>query len=127
MVMCRSRLKTVRNRLRQTASCLSSVSYTHLIEGTNIDAQASQAYDMPVGIFVYKILDDGAASNSDLKEKDIITKFDGQSVTTLSQLQNMLTYYEKGSKVTLTVQSLADGNYQEREVEVTLGSQQSNN
>ena len=97
------------------------------IEGTNIDAQASQAYDMPVGIFVYKILDDGAAANSDLREKDIITKFDGQSVTTLSQLQNMLTYYEKGSKVTLTVQSLADGNYQEREVEVTLGSQQSNN
>ena len=80
-----------------------------------------------MGIFVYKILDDGAAANSDLREKDIITKFDGQSVTTLSQLQNMLTYYEKGSKVTLTVQSLADGNYQEREVEVTLGSQQSNN
>ena len=97
------------------------------IEGTNIDAQASQAYDMPVGIFVYKILDDGAAANSDLREKDIITKFDGQSVTTLSQLQNMLTYYEKGSTVTQTVQTLADGNYQEREVEVTLGSQQSNN
>ncbi|MBT9775833.1 trypsin-like serine protease [Clostridium sp. MCC353] len=97
------------------------------IEGTNIDAQASQAYDMPVGIFVYKILDDGAAAGSDLREKDIITKFDGQSVTTLGQLQNMLTYYEKGSKVTLTVQSLADGKYQEREVEITLGGQQNSN
>ena len=97
------------------------------IEGTNIDAQASQAYDMPVGIFVYKILDDGAAAGSDLREKDIITKFDGQSVTTLGQLQNMLTYYEKGSKVTLTVQSLADGEYQEREVEITLGGQQNTN
>lgn len=97
------------------------------IEGTNIDAKASQAYDMPIGIFVYKILDNGSAAGSDLREKDIITKFDGQSVTTLSQLQNMLTYYEKGSKVTLTVQSLADGSYQEREVEITLGGRQADN
>lgn len=94
------------------------------IEGTNIDAQASQAYDMPIGIFVYRILDDGAAAGSDLKEKDIITKFDGQSVQTLGQLQNMLTYYEKGAKVTLTVQRLTDGAYQEREVEITLGAKQ---
>lgn len=97
------------------------------IEGTNIDAKASQAYDMPIGIFVYRILDNGSAAGSDLREKDIITKFDGQSVTTLSQLQNMLTYYEKGSKVTLTVQSLADGSYQEREVEITLGGRQADN
>lgn len=94
------------------------------IEGTNIDAQASQAYDMPIGIFVYRILDDGAAAGSDLKEKDIITKFDGQSVQTLGQLQNMLTYYEKGAKVTLTVQRLTDGAYQQREVEITLGAKQ---
>lgn len=95
------------------------------IEGTNIDAQTAQAYGMPVGIFVYKILDDGAAAGSDLREKDIITKFDGQSVETLSQLQNMLSYYEKGTKVSLTVQSLKDGSYQEHEVEITLGAQRS--
>lgn len=76
------------------------------IQGTNIDANASKEYGMPVGIYVYKIVEGGAAANSDLKEKDIITKFDGQSVTNMEELKQMLTYYEGGSTVSLTVQSL---------------------
>ena len=39
------------------------------IQGTNIDANASKEYGMPVGIYVYKIVEGGAAANSDLKEK----------------------------------------------------------
>lgn len=74
------------------------------IQGTNIDANASKEYGMPVGIYVYKIVEGGAAANSDLKEKDIITKFDGQSVTNMEELKQMLTYYEGGSTVSLTVQ-----------------------
>ncbi len=49
------------------------------IRVTNIDPATSQAYGMPVGVYVYQIMPEGAAANSDLKEKDIITKFDGQS------------------------------------------------
>lgn len=79
------------------------------IQGTNIDANASKEYGMPVGIYVYKIVEGGAAANSDLKEKDIITKFDGQSVTNMEELKQMLTYYEGGSTVSLTVQSLVNG------------------
>ena len=69
------------------------------IQGTNIDANASKEYGMSVGIYVYKIVEGGAAANSDLKEKDIITKFDGQSVTNMEELKQMLTYYEGGSTV----------------------------
>ena len=71
---------------------------------------------------VYKIVEGGAASSSDLKEKDIITKFDGQSVTSMEELKQMLTYYEGGAAVTLTVQSLVDGAYVEHDVQVTLGT-----
>lgn len=77
---------------------------------------------MPVGIYVYKIVEGGAAASSDLKEKDIITKFDGQSVTNMEELKQMLTYYEGGSTVTLTVQSLANGAYVEHDVQITLGT-----
>ena len=63
------------------------------IRVTNIDAATSQAYGMPVGVYVYQIMPEGAAANSDLKEKDIITKFDGQSITTAQELTDMLTYY----------------------------------
>ena len=93
------------------------------IRVTNIDAATSQAYGMPIGVYVYQIMDGGAAANSDLKEKDIITKFDGQSITTAEELTDMLTYYESGSQVTLTVQTLVNGAYIEHEVSVTLAPQ----
>ncbi len=92
------------------------------IRVTNIDATASKEFGMPVGVFVYQIMDDGAAAGSGLKEKDIITKFDGQSVTSMEELTRMLTYYESGSTITLTVQTLENGSYTEHEVQVTLGA-----
>lgn len=97
------------------------------VQGTNIDANASKEYGMPVGIYVYKIVEGGAAANSDLKEKDIITKFDGQSVTNMEELKQMLTYYEGGSTVSLTVQSLVNGSYVEHEVQITLGTKPASN
>ena len=97
------------------------------IQETNIDANASKEYGMPVGIYVYKIVEGGAAANSDLKEKDIITKFDGQSLTNMEELKQMLTYYEGGSTVSLTVQSLVNGSYVEHEVQITLGTKPASN
>ena len=97
------------------------------IMGRDIDEQMSQALGMPRGIYVVEILEDGAAANSDLHTKDIITKFDGQSILGMEDLQNMLTYYEAGTTVTLTVQSLDNGQYVERQVDITLGSQSETN
>ena len=108
---------------KKTREAVDEASQGYLgIQGTNIDAGTSQAYGMPVGVYVYKIVPGGAAASSDLKEKDIITKFDGQSVTNMEELKQMLTYYEGGSTVTLTVQSLANGAYVEHDVQITLGT-----
>lgn len=92
------------------------------IQGQNIDETAAEMYGMPRGVYVFKIVEDGAAAGSDLKEKDIVTKFDGQTVRTMADLKEMLTYYEAGDIITLTVQSLQDGQYVERPVDITLGS-----
>lgn len=92
------------------------------IQGQNIDESAAQMYGMPRGVYVFKIVEDSAASRSDLREKDIITKFDGQSIRSMAELQEMLTYYEGGTTVTLTVQSLENGSYVERNVEITLAT-----
>lgn len=92
------------------------------IQGTDIDANTSNLYGMPQGVFVYKIVEGGAAASSDLKEKDIITKFDGQSVKTMAELKDMLIYYAGGDSIELTVQSLKDGEYVERQVTITLGT-----
>ncbi len=92
------------------------------IQLQNIDSQMAQAYGMPEGIYVYKIVAGGAASKSDLRERDIITKFDGEKVKNGDDLKKLLTYYKAGSTVTMTVQSLENGTYVERDVQITLGS-----
>lgn len=96
------------------------------IQLKNIDSQMAEAYGMPEGIYVYKIVEGGAAASSDLRERDIITKFDGETVKNGEDLQKMLTYYKGGSTVTLTVQTLENGAYEERQVEVTLGYKKDN-
>ncbi len=96
------------------------------IQGQNIDETAANMYGMPRGIYVYKIVEDSAASQSDLREKDIITKFDGQTVRTMADLKDMLTYYKGGDTVNLTVQSLENGQYEERTVQITLGTKPAN-
>ena len=90
------------------------------IQIQNIDSSMAQLYGMPEGVYVYKITENSAASESDLHEKDIITKVDGETVRTNADLSNLLTYYKAGTTVTLTVQSLQDGAYVERQVQVTL-------
>ena len=44
---------------------------------------------MPRGAYVYKILESGAAASSELWEKDIITKLDGQTVRNMEGLQEI--------------------------------------
>lgn len=97
------------------------------IQCKNIDSSTSQQLGMPQGVFIYKIVEGGAASKSDLREKDIITKFDGQSIRTYDDLTSMLKYYEGGSTVTITVQSLENGQYVERNVDITLDKRPAEN
>lgn len=90
------------------------------IQIQNINSATSQMYGMPEGVYVYKITENSAAANSDLREKGIITKFDGETVHSYADLTELLTYYKAGSTVTLTVQRLENGEYTEKEVEITL-------
>ena len=90
------------------------------IQGTSVDEESAAAFGMPRGVYVYKILEEGAAAQSDLREKDIITRVDGQSVRNMTDLQELLACYEMGEQIDLTVQSQKDGEYQERTVTITL-------
>lgn len=90
------------------------------IQGTTVDENSAAAFGMPRGVYVFKILENGAAAQSELREKDIITKADGQSIRTMTDLQEILSCYEEGETVSLTVQSQRDGQYEEKTVSITL-------
>ena len=97
------------------------------IQGVTVDDTMQQQLDMPAGVYVYRIVEGGAAEKTDLHEKDVITQFDGQRVNTMSSLQNLLKYYKKGETVEMVVQSLTDGEYVERTITITLGGQETVN
>lgn len=90
------------------------------IQGTTVDEDAAAAFGMPKGVYVYKILKDGAAADSQLREKDIITKLDGMTVKSMQELQKFLKGYETGETIELLVQRQEDGQYKEIQIPVTL-------
>ena len=90
------------------------------IQGTTVDEDAAAAFGMPKGVYVYKILKDGAAADSQLREKDIITKLDGMTVKSMQELQKLLKGYEAGETIELLVQRQEDGQYKEIQIPVTL-------
>ncbi len=64
----------------------------------------------------------GGAAQAGLTKGSIITGLNGSAITSMETLKNELQYYEKGDKVTLTVQiPESNGEYTEEEMDVVLG------
>ena len=96
------------------------------ISGATVTSDVAKAYKMPQGVYVAQIIENGGAANSELREGDIITAIDGQTVTSMEELQKRLQYYKAGTEVTLTVQRQDGmGSYAEAAVKVTLGTRES--
>ena len=92
------------------------------ISPQEVTSQISQMYNMPEGIYVVSVEEGSAAANAGIMKGDIITKFDGSSISSYSDLQKMLQYYAAGDSVTITVQRPQNGEYVSVELNLTLGS-----
>lgn len=87
----------------------------------NVSQDISEMYNIPQGVYVLEAQDNGAAANAGIKKGDIITKFDGMSVTDYDDLKSTLQYYKAGETVDVVIQrALDNGGYEEQTVSVTL-------
>lgn len=92
------------------------------IQGFDVASEYSQKYHMPIGVYIDDVIKGGGADRAGITKGNIITAINGSSVDGMSALQKELTYYAIGETVTLTIQIPENnGEYTEREVEVTLG------
>ena len=91
------------------------------IECKSVSTEAVQMYGIPAGVYVSKVTDGGAADEAGLKEKSVITEFNGKSVSSADQLVSYLSYYKPGEQVELTVEVPSENGYKEDTVTVTLG------
>ena len=59
------------------------------IEGIDIGEAESEKYQLPIGIFINKIIDAGSAQQAGLKSGDVIIGIDGETVTTMKRLNEI--------------------------------------
>ena len=90
------------------------------ITGQDVTSEVSEAYDMPRGVFITSVEEGSGAAAAGLKKGDIITKFDGASISSMAELKEQLSYYREGEQVKLTVSTAREGEYQEQTVTVSL-------
>ncbi len=92
------------------------------ISGIDVPSEVSEAYDLPLGVFINKIYDNSPAANAGLSKGNIIIKFDGQTVKTMNDLQTLLTYYRAGETVDVIAMVAGADGYTEKTFTLMLGA-----
>jgi serine protease Do len=72
------------------------------IQDVDADVASKQNLSEVKGAIVTRIVPDGAAQQAGMKEHDVIIKFDGQPVNTVSELQEQVGKHRPGDKATVT-------------------------
>jgi len=91
------------------------------VEGYMVTETQNQAYGMPIGFYIQKTVSGGGAEKAGLEKGDIIVEIEGNKVESLSDIQDVIYSKKKGDKVKLKISYPSGRNYEEKEVEVTLG------
>jgi serine protease Do len=91
------------------------------IRGKDVSSEYAEYYNIPEGVYVGEVSEGSPAEEAGLKKGDIIVKFDGRDVTTMTGLQEKLSQKKAGTKVKIVVKRSDDGEYKEKTLTVTLG------
>lgn len=92
------------------------------IQGIDVTSEIQAAYQIPQGIYISKITSGSAAEAAGIRPGSVLTTFDGQTISGVTALQELLQYYKAGESVELLLQVPTDGSYQEQTVTITLQS-----
>lgn len=122
-----SKAEKILNKLmNETSRTKLTSGYGYLgIYGQDVDSSTSEAYNIPSGVYVSGVIQDSAAEKAGIQKGDIITKFDGSSVSSMSELSGKLQYYKAGEKVKVTLKRSSNGKYTTKTVTVTLDKSES--
>ena len=97
-----------------------------LINGERIEAASTgylgiQGSDTSEGVFIRKVYSGSAAEKAGLCVGDIITKFEGNAISTMSQLKELLSYYPAGEEVEFVILHAQGNEYVQKKITVVLG------
>lgn len=90
------------------------------ISCATVSSDVSEAYGIPEGVLVTDVASKSAAEKAGIKANYVITKIDGQSISSAEELTEKLNYYAVGETAPITYEYLKDDAYVEKTVDVTL-------
>ncbi|WP_455715064.1 S1C family serine protease [Anaerosporobacter sp.] len=90
------------------------------ISGSTVTSEMINGYGWPEGVYIASVLEGGPAEESGILARDIITKINDTSVTSIEAMQERISSYPAGEKVTITIQRLENGQFVEKTIEVKL-------
>lgn len=90
------------------------------ITGVTVNAAVSQAYGIPAGVYVADVTAGSSAEAAGITKGDVITAFDGKTVTDIEDLRELLQYYAAGENVEITLKVPGTGEYNDKTVSLTL-------
>lgn len=73
------------------------------ISGRNIDEEMSKVYEIPIGVIVMEVIPGSAAESAGIKKGDVVISFDGQTITSMDQLIQLIGTHKVGDEVPLRV------------------------
>lgn len=92
------------------------------VVGRDINESYSSALGIPSGIYVSQVVSGSPAEKAGISAGDVITKFEGNNVSTMSGLKEKLALKKANTKVKITFKRAnQSGTYKEKTVTVTLG------
>lgn len=92
------------------------------VVGRDINESYSSALGIPSGIYVSQVVSGSPAEKAGISAGDVITKFEGNNVSTMSGLKEKLALKKSNTKVKITFKRAnQSGTYEEKTVTVTLG------
>ena len=85
------------------------------ITGGTVTQEMMTLYDVPAGVYIQSVMENGSAVKAGVKAGDIITEFNGKSISKFEDISNevstnlkvgdsvSLTLFRNGSSITITV------------------------
>ncbi len=108
--------------INQTSVPESEQAYLGIV-GTDVTESYSQAFGLPTGVYISKVNTGSPAESAGLQAGDIITSFDGKTLSTMESLQSRIKTHKAGDRVEVLLQrQQRNGDYKEVTITVTLGS-----
>lgn len=92
------------------------------ISGRDLDEATAKKYNLVVGVYIVSIDDYSAAEKAGLKVGDVIIKANDKEIKTMTELNELKNTFSIGDTIKLKI--VRDG--QEKEINLTLGEQNSN-